>query len=166
MPSADQAPATGWIFAGVRILLGLLWLQNVGWKIPPGFSGFGNWVQVGIDHPVFPPFSSLLERVVQPHLALFGWGVLAVEGLLAAMLLAGLATRVWGVVGAVHGLAIGLTVANGPNEWGWSYWLLIAAHLAVVAGAAGRTAGLDGVLRTSLATRSGRWRLAYLRYAS
>jgi thiosulfate dehydrogenase (quinone) large subunit len=85
---------------------------------------------------------------VAPNIVVFGWGVLLVELALATFLLAGLATRLWAAVGAVQGLAIGLSVAVAPGEWGWSYWLLVAAHVAVAAApAAGRTAGLDGVVR-------------------
>ena len=74
----------------------------------------------------------------------------------ATGLLFGLATRLWAAVGAVQSLSIGLTVARVPDEWGWSYWLMIAAHVAVFAApAAGRVWSLDASLRRR-ADRPGR----------
>ena len=162
----DCQRANDWILAAVRIVLGLLWLQNVGWKLPPDFDALGRFVQRGIDDPTLPPFSWLLEEVVQPNVALFGWAVLGLELALAVGLLFGIATRLFAVLGAVQGLAIGLTVARVPDEWGWSYWLLVAAHLAVFASpAAGRVAGLDTTLRSRFSTDS-RLGGLYLRWAS
>ncbi|MCC6438298.1 MAG: TQO small subunit DoxD [Acidimicrobiales bacterium] len=154
--------------AGVRILLGLMWLQNVGWKIPPNFAPVANFVNEGIEHEVFPPFSWVLEQLAAPNIELFGWGVLLSELGLAAFLLAGLATRLWAVIGVLSSVSIGLTVAAAPNEWGWSYWLMIAAHLVVATTpAAGRIGGLDGVLRP-VVERTGPTMLgtSYLRWAS
>ena len=85
---------------------------------------------------------------------------------LAVFLLTGLATRLWAAVGVVQSVAIGLTVANAPGEWGWSYWLMIAAHLAVLASpAAGRVAGLDGSVRAWIPTGN-RLGGLYVRWAS
>jgi thiosulfate dehydrogenase (quinone) large subunit len=139
-----------------RLLCGLLWLQNVGWKAPPNFAGVENFVTEGIEHPVLPPFTWVLENVIEPNVGLFGWGVLLLEATLAATLLLGLATRLFALVGAVQALTIGLTVAYVPNEWGWSYWMMVAAHLLLFACAAGRHFGLDGVLRPTFERMDGR----------
>jgi uncharacterized membrane protein YphA (DoxX/SURF4 family) len=136
------------LLSGVRVLLGLLWLQNVGWKQPPEFANLDRLVQLGIDNPTLPLYSDVLESAVAPNIELFGWGVLAVELLLAVALLFGIATRLAAVAGALTGLAIGLTVASAPGEWGWSYWLIVAAHVALYASpSAGRVGGLDAALR-------------------
>ena len=135
---ARAAPLT------LRLAAALLWLSNVGWKVPPDFGrspgacrGLCRFVQVGIDHPVVPGYSWILETVVQPNLALFGWGVLVLEYLLAALLLSGVLTRLAAVGGFAQSLAIGLSVANAPEEWYWSYVLMAALHLAVFATAIG-----------------------------
>jgi len=157
---------SGHTMAAVRVLLGLLWLQNVGWKVPPNFAPVERFVQRGIDTPVFPPYSALLESLVAPNLKLFGWLTLLTELALAVFLLSGLATRLWAAVGAVQCLAIGLTVANAEHEWGWAYWLMIAAHVAVFATASGRVAGLDSFLRPALRQRRDAVSKTYLRWAS
>lgn len=169
-PPSEGLPAypipLGPVVGAVRVLCGLLWLQNVGWKVPPDFAGLERFVALGVEEPTLPGFSSLLDRVVQPNIELFGWIVLLTELALAAALLSGLATRLFGLLGAVQGLLIGLTVATAEGEWGWSYWMIVAAHLALLATAAGRWGGLDGILRPRLAGSPSAPARVYLRWLS
>lgn len=141
----------------LRLTAGMLWLTNIGWKSPPDFGehdGVCNrlcgFVQDGIDHPVAPGFSSVLDELVRPNLEPFGWGVVIVEFLLAAFLLSGTLTRLTAAVGFLQSVVIGLTVANAPAEWYWSYALMASLQLAVFAMAAGRTLGVDAILRANL----------------
>ena len=141
------------LIALVRIAVAVLWIQNVGWKGPPSFgegdppSGLFVFTRWAVEYPVFPPYSWLVEHLVLPNFRVFGWGVLLVESALGAFLLIGLATRFWALVGIAQTLAISLSVLNAPNEWPWSYGLMLVAHAALFATAAGRYAGLDGLLR-------------------
>jgi thiosulfate dehydrogenase [quinone] large subunit len=146
-----------------RIVVALVWLQGAGWKRPPDFgedtmSGLYRYTRYAVDFPVFEPWEWFVREVVLPNFTAFGWLVLVLEASLAAFLLLGLATRFWALVGAGQALAIGLSAANGPNEFGGTYWLLVVANLVLFATAAGRVAGLDGVLRP--AWRRSRGRLA------
>lgn len=129
-----------WLPPSLVWLAGLLWLSNVSWKVPPDFgetadrcTGLCGFVQDGIDHPAVAPTGWVLEHVVQPHLAVFGWITLVAEATLAALLISGRHLRVAAVLGVVQSLAIGLTVANAPQEWYWSYLLMVGLHLAVLA---------------------------------
>lgn len=147
--------------AVIRIGVGLLWLSNVNWKTPPNFGsnsggGLYGFTQDAVSHPVFAPYSWVVKHGILPNFHAFGWLVLLVECALAAFLLLGLGTRLWGVVGAVQALAIGLSVALAPGEWPWSYLLMIMANLALVATAAGRTWGLDAIVHPLLGERPGR----------
>jgi thiosulfate dehydrogenase (quinone) large subunit len=146
-----------------RVTVAFLWIQNSYWKVPPHFGadhtppdGLYQFTRDAVDHPVFGPYAWLVEHVVLPNFGFFGWMVLFVEVSLGAFLLVGLATRLWAVVGVGQSLAITLSVLNTPNEWHWSYYLMIAANLMLFAVAAGRAGGLDGVLRPAWAQSSGR----------
>ena len=97
-----------------------------------------------------------MERFVLPNFTFFGWMVLLIEAALGAFLLIGLATRFWALIGIAQTVAIALSVLNAPHEWYWSYLLMILVHVALFATAAGRYAGLDGVLRPSWQL-SGSW---------
>jgi thiosulfate dehydrogenase [quinone] large subunit len=149
----------------VRIGVAVLWIQNVGWKGPPTFghdanpSGLYSFTSYAVEYPVFPPYSWLVEHLVLPNFTFFGWSVLLVESAVGAFLLIGLATRFWALVGIAQTVAITLSVLNAPNEWPWSYFLMLLVHAALFATAAGRYAGLDGLLRPrwqSSPTRLGR----------
>ncbi|MET4095471.1 DoxX family protein [Arthrobacter sp. UYCu712] len=149
------------VIAGLRIAVALLWIQNVSWKIPPDFgrddhTGLFQFTSYAVEHPVLPPFSWLVQYVVLPNFTLFGYATLLVEFSLGAFLLAGLFTRFWAAIGIIQTLAITMSVLNAPNEWHWSYYLMLAAHLVLLATAAGRTAGLDGLLRPLWRTSSNR----------
>lgn len=140
----------------IRIAIGLLWLTNAAWKVPPDFETLRRFTQQAVAHPVLGPYSWLVENIVLPNFTPFGWGVLLVEASLGAFLLLGLATRFWAIVGMLQTVAIALSVLNAPHEWSWSYYLMFLAHMAIFATAAGRTAGLDGLLRPAWERSSGR----------
>ncbi len=144
------------ILAGFRILLGALWISNLGWKEPPEFGALKGFTSLAVSNPVWAPYSSLVENVVLPNFTLFGWFTLLAEAALGAFLLIGLGTRFWALVGAGMSAAITLSVIKAPHEWPWAYYLMIGAHLAVFAAAAGRTWGLDGLVRPVLEQRQGR----------
>lgn len=139
----------------IRVAVAFLWIQNAGWKTPA--DDFGRTARRGlylftshaVEYPVFPPFAWFVEHVVLPNFLVFGWLTLLVEASLGAFLLAGLATRLWALIGIGQTLAITFSVLNAPNEWHWAYFLMILVHLALFATAAGRFYGADGLLRPS-----------------
>jgi thiosulfate dehydrogenase (quinone) large subunit len=141
------------VIAIVRIGVGLLWIQNVGWKTPPDFGhgdppiGLYRSASYAVSHEVFHPYAVLMERLVLPNFTFFGWMVLLVEASLGAFLLIGLATRFWALVGVAQTIVIMLSVLNGPHEWLWSYVLMLLVHMALFATSAGGYAGLDGLFR-------------------
>ncbi len=139
---------------GLRLTAGLLWLSNVGWKVPPEFgrsengcSGLCQFVDEGAENGVIAPWSWLMDNVVAPNLSLFGYLTLLTEFTLAVLLISGTLTRLAALVGVGQSLAIGLSVANAAGEWYWSYLLMIALHVAIFALAAGRVYGVDARLR-------------------
>src|SRR5207342_2384965 len=70
------------MIAVVRVGVGLLWPQNVGWQIPPDFgrgdppSGLYLSASHAVTHEVCHPYAQLVERVVLPNFTYFGWMVL------------------------------------------------------------------------------------------
>ena len=66
-------------------------------------------------------------------------------------------------MGIAQSMAIFLTLGAAPNEWKWSYFLMMAVHLAVLGFAAGRVWGLDARLRArAFSGRRGRLSRWYL----
>jgi len=157
----DDPPQARWLMAVVRVGVALLWIQNLSWKAPPDFGknsggGLYKWAKFAVDKPVFGPYARFVEHVVLPNFTVFGWLTLLVEAGLGAFLLVGLATRLWALIGIAQSVAIALSVLNAPHEWHWAYFLMILAHVALFATAAGRSFGVDGVLRPTWRASSGR----------
>lgn len=139
----------------VRLLVGVMWLYNVAWKVPPTFgqsdkSGLFAFTSYAVSNPVFPPYSWVVQHLVLPNFVAFGWGVVVAETLLAVLLLSGSYIRIAAAVGALQSLAIGLSVARAPGEWPWSYILMVAVHLLILFGGAGRHLAVDA-LRAGIA---------------
>jgi len=159
-PAVDETPkAQAVVLAAFRILLGLMWLYNVSWKRPPDFgkdagNGLYRFSSYAVSDPVLPPFSWVVEHLVLPNIAVFGWLVLAAETALAVLLLSGAFVRVAALVGLGQSLAIGLSVAFAPHEWPWSYWLMIGGHAVLVFASAGRVLGIDGVRGRTTSART------------
>ena len=159
MRAVDVRPASRLdraLLAVVRIGLGFLWLGGASWKTPPDFGGLRDWTGAAVKYPVFGPYSWLVEHLVLPNFLVFAWGVLLVEASLGGFLLVGLGTRFWALVGMAQTMAITLSALRAPNEWPWSYFLMLMAHFAIFATAAGRYFGLDGVLRPAWRQSSSR----------
>lgn len=157
------------MLAFVRVVVALLWIENLGWKRPPTFgedtdppAGLYKWVLNGVEYEVFAPWARLVEDVIEPNFLFFAWFTFGVEACIGAFLLVGLATRFWALVGLVQTVAIMLSVLNTPHEWFWAYALMFAAHLALLATAAGRAYGIDGLLRPRWRRRGGLARLLML----
>jgi hypothetical protein len=158
-PASPQVKSGQIALAGLRLLVGLIWLRNVVWKVPPDFgeqrrTGLYFWTHLAIDHPVWKPFSWLVEHVVLPNFTLFGWGVLVVESALAVLLLTGTAVRLAALLGIAQSIAIGLSVAEAPPEWPWAYAMMIGIHAVLLFAPSARYAAVDAVLsRTASARR-------------
>lgn len=145
------------LIAVLRVGVALLWIENVGWKRPPDFSSLRRFTTDAVQHPVVAPFSWIIEHVVLPHFTFFAWTTLLLEASIGAFLLIGLASRLWALIGIGQSLVITMSVLNAPNEWEWSYYLMVLAHVGVFATAAGRAYGLDAVLRPVWRSSDGRW---------
>jgi hypothetical protein len=150
-PATDDVPrhqAVGATF--LRVLLGMLWLWNVNWKVPPDFGeegmrGLYKFTAYAVSDPVFAPYSWVVETVVLPGLPVFGWGVIISETALAVLLLSGAWVRVAALLGIAQSIAITLSVAFAPHEWAWAYLLMTGAHVALLLSSSGRLVAVDAV---------------------
>ena len=156
-----QAGVAGYGLGLLRIILGVTFLHEAAWKIPPAFGqptgdGLWEWTNFAISNPVFPPYTLIVENVVLPAFPFFGWLVFLGEAALGGFLIVGLLTRLFAAIGVLQSLAIAFSVLNVPGEWSYAYYILVAGMLAVVLGGGGRALGLDGVLRPRWSTSDSR----------
>ena len=146
--SSGEAARALYALAGLRILLGVLWLANLGWKLPPDFGkndpeGLLYNFQRAEKYAVTGPLQDLTREVIIPHFTLFGWLVFLAELTAGALLLLGLWTRVGALVGLVQSIAITLLVVRAPGEWVWTYVMFVAIGIVVLVTPSGDRLSLD-----------------------
>jgi hypothetical protein len=158
-PPSPGARSGHLALTALRILAGLLWLENVVWKVPPDFGertgrGLYFWTNLAIKYPVWDPYTWLVEHLVLPNFTVFGWGVLVAETSLAVLLLTGTAVRLAGLIGVAQSIAIGLSVAESqaPDEWPWAYAMMIGIHAVLAFAPSAQYAAVDALRAGTAAT--------------
>jgi uncharacterized membrane protein YphA (DoxX/SURF4 family) len=126
-----------WVLVALRIFMGVLWLANLSWKLPPDFGrnqprGLMYSFHQGERYAVGEPLRRLMAHVVIPHFTIFGWEVFLVELIAGVLLLVGWHTRLGAVIGLLQAIAITALTVRAPNQWSWGFALFIAVSLALV----------------------------------
>jgi uncharacterized membrane protein YphA (DoxX/SURF4 family) len=153
-PARRQPPWPGevvhvlYALAGLRILLGVLWLANLSWKLPPDFGkndpeGLLYNFRRAERYAVIGPLRDAARDLLIPHFTLFGWIVFLAELTAGVLLLLGLWTRVGALIGLVQSIAITLLVVNAPHEWVWTYVMFVAIGVVVLVTPSGSRLSLD-----------------------
>ena len=158
-------------FAAARIAVGLYWLYEQHWKLPPDFGlhdarGLMFAFQQSIRYPTIDLYRAFLQDVVVPHFHLFGWLLGFAEVAIGASLVLGALTRAGALLGALQ--AVNLLIAQGRTPEGpWIYIAILAANLFVLLTPSNTRFSVDSRLaprfsgppsRSTLLTRV--WRLA------
>ena len=149
----------------IRIALGLYWLYEQHWKLPPDFGlhdprGLMFAFQQSIQYPTVDLYRSFLQEVVVPHFHLFGWLLGFTEVAIGASLVLGAMTRAGALVSVLQ--AVNLLIAQGGTPEGpWIYVVLLAASLFILFTPSNRRFSIDSRLAPRLA--SGRSRPTYLK---
>jgi uncharacterized membrane protein YphA (DoxX/SURF4 family) len=133
---------------GLRVLMGVLWLDNLTWKLPPDFGrhdprGLLYSFHQAEHHAISEPLRRFIAHVVIPHFTLFGWEVFAVEAVAGVLLLLGWRTRLGALVGLVQSIAITVLTVRAPDQWAWGFGLFVAVSLVLVVAPGNRLLSLD-----------------------
>ncbi len=146
---------TPYVLAILRILYGILWLQQAAWKVPPDFGMWSNgglfyWTQEMAKYSILPPHRLFVQSVVLPHFLVFAWLTLLTELFIGLSHFLGVLSR----LGALAALAMSANLLVGlirhPVEWPWSYVMLVGYALVFLSTHPGRVIGLDGWLARRL----------------
>ncbi len=148
--------APGWFIGLCRLAFGLMWLHGASWKSPPAFgqatnTGLWYWIQQEIQHAAFPWYRGFLESVVVPHFATVGWLIFLLELTVGLLLLIGLFTRIFSVVGLLMSLNMLIGLAAHPAQTLTAYVLMAMFHLVFLTSRAGLNWGADQLLLEKLA---------------
>ena len=139
---------TPWALAGLRIFTGAIWLANLSWKLPPDFGrddpeGLLYNFQRAEQHAVFGFLQTFVRDTVIPGFTTWAALVFAVEALAGVLLVLGLGTRLGALVGLVQAVIITLLVVQAPDEWAWTYAMLIVLQLVLLTTPSAERLSLD-----------------------
>ena len=135
--------------AGIRVLVGVIWLENLRWKLPPDFGndrsdGLLHYLRLGADHGL-QPFAWVASEVLVPHPAAAGWVIFSVELIAGVLLFLGYRTGFGAVLGTAMAIVIAALVGPAPGSWHWGYVMLVALNVAVLAGPANLRLSVDAL---------------------
>lgn len=152
----DPAQRTGthlatWI---MRVLIGSMWFEGMLWKLPlfSHDNGLYYWTQQMAGRAAFEIHRDLVANVLLPLFNLLNPLVFLAELTFATCLILGFGVRIVSVLAILFSLNLwlGIYLDRGdadPDEWPWSYLFLVMVHVMFVIHAAGRSLGLDALLR-------------------
>jgi uncharacterized membrane protein YphA (DoxX/SURF4 family) len=143
-----------------RVLVGCMWFQGMLWKLPlPVSGGLQYWTekQMGT-RAAFALHREFVLNVLVPNLYWLGTLVFLAELTFAVSLILGFGVRFAGALGVlfVLHLWLGIYIPGDPAEWQWAYIFLALLMFLFALNAAGRSLGLDALLRRQVpAVRDG-----------
>lgn len=147
---ADPAQRTAegvamWVF---RVLIGSMWYQGSTWKLPlPSSGGFEYWLRQAGEHAAFAFIGDLVNGVFLPLIVVVGPLIYFAELFFAVTLMLGVLTRLGALLAVGQALFLWLALYRAEAEWPWNYVFLAVVNGLFVACAAGRSLGVDAILR-------------------
>ena len=140
-----------WLF---RVLMGAMWFQGSLWKLPlPVSEGFTYWTGQIAEHAAFAFHRDLARDVLLPNLHLLQPPTFLAEMFFAVSLILGFAVRLSSLLGIPFVLQLWLGLYRHPHEWPWLFWFMVFTLGLFALHAAGRSLGLDALLRRGGAVR-------------
>lgn len=157
MPSSAswESAGTPYVLAILRIVYGLLWLQQAAWKVPPDFGMSSNgglfyWTQEMAKYSILPPHRLFVSSVVLPYFLAFAWLTLLTELFIGVSHLLGVLSRLGALAAFFMSANLLVGLIRHPGEWPWSYIMLVGYALVFLSSHPGRVLGLDGRLSRRL----------------
>jgi thiosulfate dehydrogenase [quinone] large subunit len=146
-----------------RLVIGLLWITQLTWKMPPTFgcpanfavstsysartTGLCDWTGLMAVYSILPLHAAFVRNIVIPNIAWMGWFIWLMEVFIAATLVLGVISRLGAAVGIIQAVNLFIGLSAVPNEWYWSYGMLITLHVIFFCLPPGRFLGIDAYLR-------------------
>jgi uncharacterized membrane protein len=136
----------------IRTLMGCMWFQGVLWKLPLFTeNGLYFWTKQEEGRAAFEFHRELVTNLLLPYFNVLNPIVFVAELAFAVSLMLGLGVRIVGLLAALFALQLwlGLYVERPGDiaEWPWNYLFLAALMFFLSQHDAGRSLGLDALIR-------------------
>ena len=132
----------------MRVLAAGMWYQGTMWKVPlPVSDAFTFWVGALAKFTPIAAHAAIVKAVLLPYIALFQPLVWLTEMAFTIALTLGLFVRFFALLAVAFTAHLWIGLYNDPTEWPWTYIGIIVTHGMFAATGAGRSLGLDNLLR-------------------
>ncbi len=140
-----------------RAVIGAMWFEGCLWKLPIPSGGFRYWLEQEGQYAAFQIHRDLVTSVLLPAFTFVNVVAFLCEIGMAISFMLGFVTRAFSLLGIVFALQLYLGLYRQPSEWPWEYIFIVVICGLFYVHAAGRSLGLDALLRreTSLAQGNG-----------
>ena len=131
----------------MRFVAAGMWFLGSLWKLPWPVSGaFKGWMENTVKYSAFAIHGDFMQIFVS-HIAIAQPLVYLLEVFFTASLMLGFAVRLSGVLAALFTFNLMIGLWNDPTEWPWTYIGIIFTYIQFAMFGAGRSLGLDHVMR-------------------
>lgn len=130
-----------------RVAIGTMWFEGSLWKLPIPSGGFKYWLEQEVQHAAFTAHKTLVTNVLLPNFTFVNVIAFAAEMGMAISFILGFGVRGFALVGMIFTTQLYFGLYTHPAEWPWLYIFLIVTCGLFYLHAAGRSLGLDALVR-------------------
>jgi len=140
-----------------RAVIGTMWFEGCLWKLPIPSGGFQYWLEQEGKYAAFGFYREFVTSVLVPGFIVVNVIAFLAEIGMAASFMLGFGVRAVALFGMVYTAQLYFGLYQDPPEWPWEFVFIIVICWLFYIYAAGRSLGLDALLRreTTLAKGDG-----------
>jgi uncharacterized membrane protein YphA (DoxX/SURF4 family) len=130
-----------------RVAIGSMWFEGCLWKLPIPAEGFRFWLEQEAQYAAFDAHKMLVTSILLPAFTLVNIVAFLSEIGMACAFILGFGVRAFALLGMVFAAQLYFGLYLNPGEWPWSYVFIVVICWVFYVCAAGRSLGLDALLR-------------------
>lgn len=144
-----------------------MWFEGCLWKLPIPSGGFQYWLEQEAKYAAFDVHKTLVTSVLLPNFTFVNVVAFLSEIGMASAFILGFGVRAFALFGMVYAAQLYFRLYTDPGEWPWEFVFIIVICWIFYIYAAGRSLGLDALLRRETALTQGNGLIArFYRWAS
>jgi hypothetical protein len=140
-----------------RSVIGAMWFEGCLWKLPVPSGGFRYWLEQEGKYAAFDWYKEFVTSVLLPAFTFVNVIAFLAEIGMAASFILGFGVSGFALFGMVYAVQLYFGLYQHPSEWPWEFIFIVVLCWMFYIYAAGRSLGLDALLRreTKLAKGDG-----------
>ncbi len=130
-----------------RVAVGAMWFEGCLWKLPIPSGGFRYWLEQEAQHAAFGFHKAIVTGLLLPNFTPVNVVAFLCEIGIATAFILGFGVRAFAALGMVFAAQLWFGLYTHPGEWPWEFVFIIVICRLFLINAAGRSLGLDAILR-------------------